>query len=275
MTGFSILTRQGHRSQPHHYGNSIYNRTQFPSVYLSKSSKTFQKQQKVKFFFWICVGKFASPLWRNQTIYCHQLLVRIFIYLFVCVCLFINATTIQNVFQSHIILHVGETVPEGVCPLVPAQLTADAVGDGGDKLSAQAELRAELQGKLLRRVLPLRHIPLKLVHQGDVPNVDVQLKQDTRQLMNHSYWSYSVFCLSLTPKNTLSSKTLSVNVAGSVESHLDDDPLVRLILQDAVCGIRLDLLSDSGGDGRDEGQRAEVQVVTKDLSEHLRRHQLL
>lgn len=61
MTGFSSLTREGHRSQPLHYGNSIYNRTHFPSACLSKSSKTFQNQQKVKFFFWICGGKFASP----------------------------------------------------------------------------------------------------------------------------------------------------------------------------------------------------------------------
>lgn len=44
--------------------------------------------------------------------------------------------------------------------------------------------------------------------------------------------------------------------------HLDDDPLVGLVLQDAVCGVRLDLLPDGGGDGGDEGQRAQVQVVT-------------
>lgn len=64
---------------------------------------------------------------------------------------------------------------------MPAQLTTDAVGDGGDKLTAQAELRAELQGKLLWRVLPLRHIPLKLVHERDVANVDVQLERRNRR----------------------------------------------------------------------------------------------
>lgn len=80
---------------------------------------------------------------------------------------------------SHIWQHDDETLPEGVRPLVPAQLTADAVGDGGDKLSAQAELGAELQSKLLRRVLPLRHVPLELVHQRDVPNMDVQLGHKT------------------------------------------------------------------------------------------------
>lgn len=57
--------------------------------------------------------------------------------------------------------------------------------------------------------------------------------------------------------------------------HLDDDPLVGLVLQDAVCGVRLDLLPDGRGDGGDEGQRAQVQVVAEDLGKHLRRHQLL
>lgn len=37
--------------------------------------------------------------------------------------------------------------PEGVRPLVPAELSADAVGDGGDELSSEAQLRAELQSK--------------------------------------------------------------------------------------------------------------------------------
>lgn len=79
----------------------------------------------------------------------------------------------QTHFQSHILLRVCETVPEGICPLVPAQLTADAVGDGGHKLPSQAKFRAKLEGELLRRVFPLRHIPLKLVDQRDIPNVDV------------------------------------------------------------------------------------------------------
>ena len=86
-----------------------------------------------------------------------------------------KAARIQTHFKSNILLCAGETVPEGVRPLVPAQLTADAVSNGGDKLPAQSELRAELQSKLLWRVFPLRHIPLKLVHQRDVPNMDVQL----------------------------------------------------------------------------------------------------
>ena len=45
--------------------------------------------------------------------------------------------------------------PEGVGPLVPAELTPDAVGDGGDELSSQTELGAKLQSERLGRVLPL------------------------------------------------------------------------------------------------------------------------
>ena len=66
-------------------------------------------------------------------------------------------------------------LPEGVRPLVPAELASDAVGNGGDKLSTEAQLRAQLQGKGFRGVVPLGHVPLKLVHQRDVPHVDVQL----------------------------------------------------------------------------------------------------
>lgn len=44
-------------------------------------------------------------------------------------------------------------LPEGIGLLVPAQLSSDAVRNGGDKLPAQAQLRAQLQGKLLWGVL--------------------------------------------------------------------------------------------------------------------------
>lgn len=66
--------------------------------------------------------------------------------------------------------------PERVRLLMPTQLPPNAVSNGGDKLAAQAKLRAQLQGKLLRGILLLRHVPLKLVHQGDVPHMDVQLE---------------------------------------------------------------------------------------------------
>lgn len=35
-------------------------------------------------------------------------------------------------------------LPEGVRPLMPAELAPDAVGNGGDELSSEAELRAQL-----------------------------------------------------------------------------------------------------------------------------------
>lgn len=69
--------------------------------------------------------------------------------------------------------------------------------------------------------------------------------------------------------------SLSVMRGERRASNLNNDPLVRLVLQDTVCWIRLDLLSDGRSDSRDEGQWVEVQVVTEDLSEHLGRHQLL
>lgn len=64
-------------------------------------------------------------------------------------------------------------LPEGVGPLMPAELTTNAVGNGGDKLSAQTQLGAQLQRKRLGGVLPLWHVPLKLIHQRDVPHMDV------------------------------------------------------------------------------------------------------
>lgn len=60
---------------------------------------------------------------------------------------------------------------------MPGQLPPDAVGDGRHKLPSQAQLGAQLEGKLFGAVLLLGHVPLKLVHQGDVAHVDVQLKR--------------------------------------------------------------------------------------------------
>lgn len=94
----------------------------------------------------------------------------------------------QTYFQSYILFCVCDALPEGVCPLVPAQLTANAVGDGGDKLPTQAELRAQLQGELLRRVLPLRHVPLELVHQRNVSNMDVQLEHKRVSPTGEKLW---------------------------------------------------------------------------------------
>ena len=46
-------------------------------------------------------------------------------------------------------------LPEGIGLLVPAQLSPNAVCNGGDELPAQPQLRAQLQCKLLWRVLLL------------------------------------------------------------------------------------------------------------------------
>ena len=59
---------------------------------------------------------------------------------------------------------------------MPAELPPDAVSDGGDKLSAQPQLCAQLVGELLGAVEGFRKVPLKLVHQGHIAHVDVQLK---------------------------------------------------------------------------------------------------
>lgn len=82
----------------------------------------------------------------------------------------INKVFFNKGFEC-VCVHVSE--PEGVGPLMPAELAAYAVCDSGDKLSSQAQFRAQLQSKLLRRVLLLRHVPFKLVYQRYVPNVDV------------------------------------------------------------------------------------------------------
>ena len=71
---------------------------------------------------------------------------------------------------------------------MPAQLSPDAVGDGGDELPAQPQLGAQLQSELLGRVLLLRHVPLELVHQGDVPHVDVQLAGSTDMSRSGPLW---------------------------------------------------------------------------------------
>ena len=63
---------------------------------------------------------------------------------------------------------------------MPAELASDGVGDGGGKLSPQAEVHAELAGKGLGAVERVGQVPLKLVHQGDVAHVNVELEEGER-----------------------------------------------------------------------------------------------
>lgn len=58
-------------------------------------------------------------------------------------------------------------------------------------------------------------------------------------------------------------------------TYLDDDSLIGLFVQDAVGRVGLYLLPDGGGDGWDEGQGVQVQIVTQYLCKHLWCHQLL
>ena len=60
---------------------------------------------------------------------------------------------------------------------MPTELTAYTVRNGGDKLSAETEIAAQLPGKLFGRVLRTRQVPLKLVDKRDVTDVDVQLQE--------------------------------------------------------------------------------------------------
>ena len=64
--------------------------------------------------------------------------------------------------------------PQPLSALTP-YLSSDGVSDGRDELPPEAELRAQPARELLRRVLLLRQVPLELVHEGDVAQVDVQL----------------------------------------------------------------------------------------------------
>lgn len=54
--------------------------------------------------------------------------------------------------------------------------------------------------------------------------------------------------------------------------YLDDDSLVHLLIQYAVCGVGLYLLSDGRGNGWNKGQWAQIQIVAKDFSKHLWSH---
>lgn len=66
-----------------------------------------------------------------------------------------------------------EIIPEGVSSFVPTQLSSDAISNGSDKFSAQPKFLTQLNGKLLRAVIGLRHVPLKLIHQTYISHVDI------------------------------------------------------------------------------------------------------
>lgn len=70
---------------------------------------------------------------------------------------------------------IGCSKPECIGAGMPAQLSTDGVGNGCSKLPSKSKISTELPGKELRAVERIGEIPLKLVNQWNIPNVDVQL----------------------------------------------------------------------------------------------------
>ena len=66
--------------------------------------------------------------------------------------------------------------PEGIRALMPRQLPPDAVRDGSREFPSETQLGAQTVGKFLWAVVLLRHIPLKLIHQRYIPNMNIQLE---------------------------------------------------------------------------------------------------
>ena len=87
-------------------------------------------------------------------------------------------TTLSRVkfATKHFLHETAVLLPESVGALMPAELTADAVSDGGHELPAQPQVLAQVPGEAFGAVLRVRHVPLELVHQAAVSNVNVQLE---------------------------------------------------------------------------------------------------
>ena len=79
----------------------------------------------------------------------------------------------------------NSTKPHSKCPtlnlhgseglLMPGQLPPDTVGNGGNELATKTKLGCQGLGKLFRTILWLRNIPLELIVQWHISNVDIQL----------------------------------------------------------------------------------------------------
>ena len=68
-----------------------------------------------------------------------------------------------------------EAIPEGVGLGVPGELAPNRVGDGSDKLPTQSEVCTQDTGKILRAVSGVGYVPLELVHQRYVSDMNVEL----------------------------------------------------------------------------------------------------
>lgn len=59
--------------------------------------------------------------------------------------------------------------------MVPRKLAADAVCNGSDELSTKSQVSTEVECKLFGVIVALGDVPLELIDQGDVTDMDVQL----------------------------------------------------------------------------------------------------
>jgi len=72
------------------------------------------------------------------------------------------------------------SIPESISASMPAELSSDGVGNGGGKLSPEAQVGTQLTCKLLWTVERVGEVPFKLVYKRDVANMDVQLGGEER-----------------------------------------------------------------------------------------------
>lgn len=56
---------------------------------------------------------------------------------------------------------------------MPAELASNGVSNGSHKLPSQTKVSTQLSTEVLRAIERIGQIPLKLVHQGDISNMDV------------------------------------------------------------------------------------------------------
>lgn len=72
-------------------------------------------------------------------------------------------------------------LPKGICAGMPAELASNGISNGRHKLSSQTKVSTQLSTEVLGAVERIGQIPLKLVHQGDISDMDVQLQNESRK----------------------------------------------------------------------------------------------
>ena len=172
-------------------------------------------------------------------------------------------------------------LPKGICAGMPAELASNGISNGRHKLSSQTKVSTQLSTEVLGAVERIGQIPLKLVHQGDISDMDVQLQNESRKWKSNNNNFDNKCCSShldddsphpkpwwwLSPPHTLM-MTLPT-------PHLDDDSSVFLVIRDHVWGELLHLLLNGGSYRRPKCACREVQVITKQFSKLLWSHYAL